>query len=92
MTFLYVHFLLPSPQVNCFNPTSNVLSSHTDVWPLQGEPPPRVQLVEEATEAVGAQFPELWRLGQAYFGGELQVKVQAGQHARFKVSRTGCAV
>lgn len=53
---------------------------------LQGEPPPRVQLVEEATEAIIVQFPELWRLGQAYFSGELQAKVLAGQQARFKVS------
>jgi hypothetical protein len=42
-------------------------------------------LVEEAVESVTTQFPELWRLGQAYFSGELQAKVVPGQHARFKV-------
>lgn len=51
----------------------------------QGEPPPRVLLIEEAVEGVTLQFPELWRLGQAYFSGELQAKVLGGQHARFKV-------
>jgi exocyst complex component 2 len=44
-----------------------------------------VQLVEEAVEAVSEQFPELWRLGQAYFSGELQDKVLSGQDNKFKV-------
>ncbi|XP_058453290.1 exocyst complex component 2 [Malaya genurostris] len=38
--------------------------------------PNRVQFCEEMTEIAASQFPDLWRLGQAYFTGELRA---AGQ-------------
>lgn len=34
--------------------------------------PPRVQFCEEACEIAASQLPDLWRLGQAYFTGELK--------------------
>ncbi|EDS31273.1 exocyst complex component 2 [Culex quinquefasciatus] len=34
--------------------------------------PVRVQFCEEMTEIAASQFPDLWRLGQAYFTGELR--------------------
>ncbi|XP_055523309.1 exocyst complex component 2 [Wyeomyia smithii] len=34
--------------------------------------PNRVQFCEEMTEIAASQFPDLWRLGQAYFTGELR--------------------
>uniref|UniRef100_A0A1Q3F439 Exocyst complex component 2 n=1 Tax=Culex tarsalis TaxID=7177 RepID=A0A1Q3F439_CULTA len=34
--------------------------------------PTRVQFCEEMTEIAASQFPDLWRLGQAYFTGELR--------------------
>lgn len=34
--------------------------------------PPRVQFCEEITEIAAGQLPDLWRLGQAYFTGELR--------------------
>ncbi|KAF4523334.1 hypothetical protein B566_EDAN013529 [Ephemera danica] len=64
------------------HPSSPVFCTNQQLF--QGEPPTQVQLVEEAVEAVSEQFPELWRLGQAYFSGELQTKVLTGQHAKFK--------
>jgi exocyst complex component 2 len=35
-------------------------------------PPVRVLFCEELTEIATGQFPDLWRLGQAYFTGELR--------------------
>uniref|UniRef100_A0A182M5G2 Exocyst complex component 2 n=1 Tax=Anopheles culicifacies TaxID=139723 RepID=A0A182M5G2_9DIPT len=34
--------------------------------------PVRVQFCEEMTEIAASQFPDLWRLGQAHFNGELR--------------------
>ncbi|XP_055588064.1 exocyst complex component 2 [Uranotaenia lowii] len=38
--------------------------------------PNRVQFCEEMTEIAASQFPDLWRLGQAYFTGELRGAAQ----------------
>uniref|UniRef100_A0AAG5CUS3 Exocyst complex component 2 n=1 Tax=Anopheles atroparvus TaxID=41427 RepID=A0AAG5CUS3_ANOAO len=38
--------------------------------------PVRVQFCEEMTEIAASQFPDLWRLGQAYFTGELRGAAQ----------------
>ncbi|XP_058058990.1 exocyst complex component 2 [Anopheles bellator] len=38
--------------------------------------PMRVQFCEEMTEIAASQFPDLWRLGQAYFTGELRGAAQ----------------
>lgn len=35
-------------------------------------PPPRATFCEEICEVVACQLPDLWRLGQAYFTGELR--------------------
>lgn len=35
-------------------------------------PPVRVMFCEEITEIAAGQFPDLWRLGQSYFTGELR--------------------
>lgn len=37
----------------------------------QSNPPNRVLFCEEIVEIAGNQFPELWRLGQSYFTGDL---------------------
>lgn len=36
------------------------------------DPPARVLFCEEVCEIAASQFPDLWRLGQAYFTGELR--------------------
>lgn len=46
-------------------------------------PPNRVQFCEEITEIAAGQLPDLWRLGQAYFTGELQ-GVSAPKPENFK--------
>jgi exocyst complex component 2 len=47
--------------------------------------PQRVLFVEELSEIVSNRFPDLWKLGQAYFSGELHVKIEPGRQAQFKV-------
>jgi len=41
--------------------------------------------VEELSEILSDRFPDLWKLGQAYFSGELHVKIEQGRQAQFKV-------
>ncbi|XP_063241728.1 exocyst complex component 2 [Bacillus rossius redtenbacheri] len=50
----------------------------------QNSVPQRVLFVEEVSEIVTNRFPDLWKLGQAYFGGELHVKVDTSKQAQFK--------
>ena len=46
--------------------------------------PARVLLTEELADAISERFPDFWKLGQAYFTGELQVKVVPGRQQDFK--------
>ena len=41
--------------------------------------PHNILFVEDLTERVAAEFPELWKLGQAYFKGELHVEPDTGK-------------
>lgn len=41
--------------------------------------------VEEICEILSELFPNLWKLGQSYFSGELHVKVEPGRQLGFKV-------
>jgi hypothetical protein len=43
--------------------------------------------VEDALEVFSFQFPELWKLGQSYFSGELQIAATPGHNRMFKVKR-----
>lgn len=49
-------------------------SQHLSTKPRDGNdaPPPRAQFCEEICEVAACQLPDLWRLGQAYFTGELR--------------------
>jgi len=46
--------------------------------------PQNILFVEDLTERVSAQFPELWKLGQAYFKGELHVEPDVGKQPVFR--------
>lgn len=50
----------------------------------QASVPARVLLTEELADAISERFPDFWKLGQAYFSGELQVKVAGGRQQDFK--------
>jgi len=46
--------------------------------------PQNVLFVEDLTDRVAAEFPELWKLGQAYFKGELHVDPDPGKQPVFR--------
>ncbi|PSN46362.1 Exocyst complex component 2, partial [Blattella germanica] len=70
-----------TPMSSKFNKTPNNNSQPQD-W--QSSVPQRILFVEELTEIVTDRFPDLWKLGQAYFTGELHVRVEPGRQAQFK--------
>nr|CAD7410779.1 unnamed protein product [Timema cristinae] len=66
--------------------SNNKFGSKTPVsqdW--QSSVPQRVLFVEELSEITTNMFPDLWKLGQAYFSGELHVKVEPEKQTHFKV-------
>ncbi|KAH0822387.1 hypothetical protein GEV33_000406 [Tenebrio molitor] len=46
--------------------------------------PANVNFVDEICLSISETFPDLWKIGQAYFSGELRVKVEPGRHVEFK--------
>nr|CAD7571838.1 unnamed protein product [Timema californicum] len=65
--------------------SNNKFGSKTPVsqdW--QSSVPQRVLFVEELSEITTNMFPDLWKLGQAYFSGELHVKVEPEKQTHFK--------
>ncbi|XP_076044833.1 exocyst complex component secretory 5 [Oratosquilla oratoria] len=48
---------------------NKIMMSSVGEW--QASAPVRVLCVEEVSELLSCNFPDLWKLGQAYFGGEL---------------------
>ena len=48
------------------------------------ELPEAVHFVRNITEHLSLEFPDLWKLGQAYFKGDLVVDPDAGKSAVFK--------
>lgn len=52
----------------------------------QNSTPPRIAFVEDIVEFLLQTLPEFWKLGQAYFNGELQIKPDKVKQNEFKVS------
>ncbi|KAF7272116.1 hypothetical protein GWI33_015080 [Rhynchophorus ferrugineus] len=46
--------------------------------------PACVNFTDEICISITETFPDLWKVGQAYFSGELQVKVEAGRQVEYK--------
>jgi len=46
--------------------------------------PQNILFVEDLTDRVSLEFPELWKLGQAYFKGELHVEPDVGKQPVFR--------
>ena len=44
-----------------------------------------MNFLEDLNEIFTNIFPELWKLGQAYFIGELYVRVDVSKHEEYKV-------
>lgn len=51
---------------------------------LLNRTPQPVLCVEELTEILSQRFPDLWKLGQSYFSGEFQIKIDPGRPQEFK--------
>lgn len=47
--------------------------------------PPQISCVETICDIIVEQLPDLWRLGQSYFTGQLHVAVDAEKQTPFKV-------
>lgn len=47
--------------------------------------PPQISCVEAICDIIVEQLPDLWRLGQSYFTGQLHVAVDAEKQTPFKV-------
>lgn len=69
-----------TPMSNKFKTANN--NTQSQDW--QSSVPQRVLFVEELTEILSNRFPDLWKLGQAYFSGELHVRIEPGRQAQFK--------
>ncbi|XP_028138176.2 exocyst complex component 2 [Diabrotica virgifera virgifera] len=46
--------------------------------------PACVNFTDEICVVTSEIFPDLWKIGQAYFSGELQVKIEAGRQVEYK--------
>ncbi|XP_066262010.1 exocyst complex component 2 [Euwallacea similis] len=46
--------------------------------------PACVNFTDEICLSITETFPDLWKIGQSYFSGELQVKVEAGRQVEYK--------
>lgn len=54
------------------------------------ESAPRILCVEAICDIVVEQLPDLWRLGQSYFTGQLHVTVDVEKQGHFKVCTLLC--
>ena len=52
---------------------------------LEHNPPEAVHFVQIATDIFSLEFPDIWKLGQAYFQGDLIVKPDPDKSSVFKV-------
>jgi len=52
--------------------------------------PHNILFVEDLTDRVSAEFPELWKLGQAYIKGELHVEPDIGKGPVFREMIVSC--
>lgn len=51
---------------------------------LNTSPPENVLYIEDLCQVITELFPDLWKIGQSYFTGELHVKVEGGRQVGFK--------
>lgn len=68
-------------------PKPNIFNGKSSVFPAEQDPnflPEAVHFVHNVTEQLSINFPELWKLGQAYFKGDLIVDPDGGKSAVFK--------
>uniref|UniRef100_A0A1B6DWI3 Exocyst complex component 2 n=1 Tax=Clastoptera arizonana TaxID=38151 RepID=A0A1B6DWI3_9HEMI len=64
-------------------PKSSHKHIRTPIYETQDSVPNRVLCVEQLTELLHVHIPDLWKLGQTYFSGEI-IRPQAGRSQEFK--------
>lgn len=52
---------------------------------FQNTEPKKVLCIDEIASVISDYFPDLWKLGQNYFGGDLAVKPNYSHDTDFKV-------
>ena len=72
-----------TPSSLVLSPPRFLSTSSKDVEDVQHQPQ-AVLFVQDVTDRLGAEFPALWKLGQAYFKGELVVEPDSGKAGVFK--------
>lgn len=75
-----------TPKSNGLTPTSMSVKQYRMHQTEDNSIPPRVLCVEAICDIVTEQLPDLWRLGQSYFTGQLHVTVDTEKQGPFKVS------
>ncbi|XP_074644700.1 exocyst complex component 2-like [Tubulanus polymorphus] len=84
--------VMPRHHSICVGSTRELLGGNNNTTSSQVRIPQKVQFVEELTATITETFPDLWKLGQAYFAGQLvlkesgeqKLKVDTSKHAQFK--------
>ncbi|CAG9854295.1 unnamed protein product [Phyllotreta striolata] len=46
--------------------------------------PACINFIDEICAVTSELFPDFWKIGQAYFSGELQIKIEAGRQVEYK--------
>lgn len=70
-------------------PAKNKKSNNSSGGTFEPQPgviPVRVSFLEELSGTFTSVFPELWKIGQAYFHKELYVRVELSKQEEFKVT------
>jgi len=55
---------------------------------FQNIEPKNVMCIDEIASVISDYFPDVWKLGQSYFGGDLAVKPDYNRDTDFKVCTT----
>lgn len=77
--------------VNCEDANKTSKSTSLNIKHLRSEKtngnnlPPQISCIETICDIVVEQLPDLWRLGQSYFTGQLHVAVDVEKQGHFKV-------
>lgn len=79
------HKSLDKPDIKSKNGSASKYSKYNKAPNAEIEIIPAcVSFTDEICLTITENFPDLWKIGQAYFSGELQVKVEHGRQVEYK--------
>jgi len=85
------HEYLDTSKVNCEDASKAFKTTSANIKYLRSQKnngnniPAQISCVEAICDIVVEQLPDLWRLGQSYFTGQLHVTVDTEKQSHFKV-------